>query len=104
MIWEGEAPAEPKLIRKRRLGRSLALPLPVTRIAMKKKMLTACAAVLAVAAVFVGGAADAPMQSGIDKSNFDTAVKPGTDFFMHVNGDWLKKNPIPPDYTRWGSF
>jgi len=71
---------------------------------MKKKMLTACAAVLAVAAVFVGGAADAPMQSGIDKINFDTSVKPGTDFFMHVNGDWLKKNPIPPDYTRWGSF
>jgi len=30
--WEGEAPAEPKLFRKTRLGRSLALPVDLQAI------------------------------------------------------------------------
>src|SRR6185312_1590965 len=55
------------------------------------------------AAVLAHGA-DAPLQSGIDRKNFDQSVKPGQDFFEYVNGTWLKNNPIPADYTRWGSF
>jgi putative endopeptidase len=42
--------------------------------------------------------------SGIDRSNFDTAVQPGQDFFQYVNGNWIKNNPIPPEYSRWGAF
>jgi putative endopeptidase len=40
----------------------------------------------------------------LDPANMDTTVKPGDDFFQYANGAWLKKNPIPDDKTRWGSF
>src|SRR3954467_7391688 len=40
----------------------------------------------------------------IDLGNFDQSVKPGDDFFTYSNGMWLKKNPIPADQSRWGSF
>jgi predicted metalloendopeptidase len=33
-----------------------------------------------------------------------STIKPGDDFFQFVNGDWLAKNPIPPDEAQWGSF
>jgi len=44
------------------------------------------------------------LKSGVDRSGFDLSVKPGDDFFQHVNGTWIKRNPIPPEYSRWGSF
>src|SRR5437762_9782569 len=34
----------------------------------------------------------------------DTSVKPSDDFFMYANGGWIKRTPIPPEYSRWGSF
>lgn len=40
----------------------------------------------------------------IDKSNMDTKVKPGDDFYTYANGVWLQKNPVPAKETRWGSF
>src|SRR5437867_7765122 len=49
-------------------------------------------------------AAAPPLKSGIDLSNFDTSVKPADDFFQYVNGNWIKKNPIPAEYSRWGAF
>ncbi len=49
-------------------------------------------------------AKDASPTSGIDRSAFDTSVKPGDDFFQYVNGNWIKNNPIPAEYSRWGAF
>ena len=40
----------------------------------------------------------------LDPKNMDTSVKPQDDFFMLANGGWIKRNPIPPEYSRWGSF
>ena len=40
----------------------------------------------------------------IDPKNIDTSVKPQDDFYKFANGNWLKNNPIPPEYSRWGSF
>lgn len=57
----------------------------------------------ALGAVVAFGA-DQPMRSGIDRANFDTSVKPGDDFYEYVNGTWIKDNPIPPEYGRWGAF
>ena len=37
-------------------------------------------------------------------SNFDLSVNPSDDFNLFVNGQWLKNNPIPEKYTRWGTF
>jgi len=40
----------------------------------------------------------------LDPANIDTTVRPGDNFYLYANGTWLKKNPIPADQTRWGSF
>jgi putative endopeptidase len=40
----------------------------------------------------------------IDKSNMDLTVAPGEDFYRYVNGNWLRKNPIPPGHNVWGTF
>ncbi len=34
----------------------------------------------------------------------DSSVRPQDDFFKHVNGIWLNKNPIPANESRWGTF
>ena len=40
----------------------------------------------------------------IDPADMDLSVKPGDDFYHYAGGTWLKRNLIPPDQTRWGSF
>jgi putative endopeptidase len=40
----------------------------------------------------------------IDKSNMDLNVKPGDNFYLYANGNWMKENPVPASKTRWGSF
>src|ERR1044071_7312730 len=40
----------------------------------------------------------------LDASNRDSSVKPGEDFFLFANGNWIKKTEIPPEYSRWGAF
>src|SRR3954470_13604588 len=34
----------------------------------------------------------------------DEAVAPADDFYHYADGTWLKKNPVPPDKSRWASF
>lgn len=40
----------------------------------------------------------------IDRSNMDLSVKPGDNFYLYANGNWIKNNPVPNSKTRWGSF
>src|SRR5437899_11587808 len=40
----------------------------------------------------------------LDPKNMGTSVKPQEDFYLYANGGWLKRNPVPPEYSRWGSF
>ena len=40
----------------------------------------------------------------IDRKNMDTSIKPAEDFYLYANGGWIKQNPIPPEFSRWGSF
>jgi predicted metalloendopeptidase len=40
----------------------------------------------------------------LDPRNMDTSVKPQDDFYLYANGGWIKRNPIPPEFSRWGSF
>ncbi|ARB93431.1 M13 family metallopeptidase [Legionella longbeachae] len=34
----------------------------------------------------------------------NTNISPSQDFYSYANGNWQKNNPIPPDYSSWGSF
>jgi putative endopeptidase len=43
-------------------------------------------------------------QWGVDLTAMDKTVKPGDDFFLYVNGSWLKTAEIPPDRSSSGSF
>ena len=59
--------------------------------------------VLFAAAPFAAGA-QAQLKSGIDLTNLDTSVKPAEDFYKYACGGWMKKNPLPAAYSRFGSF
>ncbi|HEY1631614.1 MAG TPA: M13 family metallopeptidase [Rhizomicrobium sp.] len=64
--------------------------------------LTACVAVTAAA---YGDAGHAQYGTwGVDLAAMDKSVKPGDDFFQHVNGTWYKTATIPADRSSTGSF
>jgi putative endopeptidase len=68
-------------------------------------MKTRCALIgLAIWGATFTARAESGLRSGVDRSTFDTSVAPGEDFYQYVNGNWIKENPIPPEYSRWGSF
>src|SRR5438094_4959155 len=39
-----------------------------------------------------------------DVKRMDTTCKPCDDFYQFINGNWIKDNPPPPAYSRWGTF
>ena len=43
-------------------------------------------------------------RGGFDLANLDRSVSPCADFYQFANGGWMKNNPIPAAYPRWGSF
>ena len=46
-----------------------------------------------------------PMQTKpLDPGNLDRSVSACTDFYQFANGAWIKRNPIPAAFSRWGSF
>ena len=40
----------------------------------------------------------------LDPQNLDLTIKAGDDFFLYANGNWIKNNPIPDEYSRYGAF
>lgn len=41
---------------------------------------------------------------GFDPAALDTAIDPGDDFFAYANAKWLKANPLPTEFSRFGAF
>ena len=65
-----------------------------------KKLLT----IMALATMAVTATAQQPLKSGIDLTNLDTSYKAGNDFYEYACGGWMKKNPLPAAFSRYGSF
>ena len=40
----------------------------------------------------------------LDPTDMDLTVAPGENFFLYANGGWMQKNPLKPEYARFGSF
>ncbi len=57
-----------------------------------------------IASAPVMGNAQTTLRSGIDLSNMDLTVNPADDFYQYACGGWMKKNPLPAAYSRYGSF
>ncbi len=41
---------------------------------------------------------------GINVANMDKSVKPGDNFYLYCNGDWIKNTPMPADRARLSVF
>ena len=40
----------------------------------------------------------------LDLTWLDTDVLPSEDFYRYATGGWMKKNPLKPEYSRYGTF
>ncbi|MCW8386566.1 M13 family metallopeptidase [Fluoribacter dumoffii] len=45
-----------------------------------------------------------PAEQALHLNWLDTKVAPSENFYAYADGNWQKNNPIPPDYSSWGSF
>lgn len=50
------------------------------------------------------GKKQAELTAGIQLANLDTTALPGAEFYQYACGGWVKDNPIPGEYSQYGSF
>ena len=59
---------------------------------------------MALTSMSLAASAQAELQSGIKLGDLDTSVRPADDFYEYACGGWMKKNPLPAAFSRFGSF
>jgi putative endopeptidase len=69
-----------------------------------RQVLRALALTLALAASAAAQNAVPIQTTPLDPANLDRSVSACTDFYQFANGGWVKKNPVPAAFSRWGSF
>jgi putative endopeptidase len=42
--------------------------------------------------------------AALDRADMDPNASPCRDFMQYADGGWLKNNPIPASFSRWGTF
>ncbi len=57
-----------------------------------------------IAATPITGMAQGQLKSGINLADLNQTVKAGDDFYSFACGGWMKNNPLPAAYSRFGSF
>lgn len=74
---------------------------------MRRSLIVLATAACAGVCAFAGYAATTGLHFGtwgVDTAAMDRSVKPGDNFFLYVNGTWLKTAQIPADRSSTGSF
>ncbi len=59
---------------------------------------------MVLSSMSVASMAQSTLKSGIDLTDLNQQVKPGDDFYEYACGGWMRKNPLPAAYSRYGSF
>ncbi|MBQ8462697.1 MAG: M13 family metallopeptidase [Prevotella sp.] len=59
---------------------------------------------MALTAMSLNASAQQTLRSGINLGDLDTSVRPADDFYEYACGGWMKQNPLPAAYSRFGSF
>ena len=73
-----------------------------------RRLISFCSVVTLAAALLL--AAQFRLQAGDTSSwgfslaNLDRSCKPCDNFYEFAMGSWMKSNPIPPEYSTWGTF
>ncbi|GGE02414.1 zinc metalloprotease [Tsuneonella deserti] len=85
-----------------------ALALAITAPAMAGDTPAAPTAATPAAATTAPAPAPLPTMTfgkwGFDPAAIDKSIDPGDDFFAYANDKWLKANPLPPEFSRFGAF
>ena len=58
---------------------------------------------LSICALAACGQSPAPAPA-LDLTDLDTTVSPKVDFYQYATGGWQVKNPLKPEFSRFGSF
>ena len=66
-----------------------------------KKLPILMISLCALAACGPKGSQHAP---ALDLTDLDTTTSPKVDFYQYATGGWQKKNPLKPEFSRYGSF
>ena len=59
---------------------------------------------MVLSTITLAAGAQNDLRSGIEMSNLDKTVQPANDFYQYACGGWMKNNPLPASYARYGSF
>ena len=65
-----------------------------------KKLFT----IMAITTMSVAAMGQTQLKSGLNLADLDTSVRAADDFYEYACGGWMKANPLPAAYSRYGSF